>query len=65
VSALAAGQPRIVERGQTLATIEPLRRAIERGRDNLDAIRRAITAVVARTPTRIPPVRSRDVGPER
>jgi hypothetical protein len=64
VSALAAGQPRIVER-EARSGIEALRDAVVRGRGDLDAIRRAVTTLANRAPTRLPPVRSRDVGPER
>ena len=65
VSALAAGQARLVERGETRTSMELLRNVIERGTDDLDGIRRALRATPERAPTRVFPVRGRDVGRER
>lgn len=63
VSALAAGEPRIVPREGRFAP-DQLRDAIGRG-DDLAVIRRAISRLVAPEVSRLRLPRSRDVGPER
>ena len=66
VSALAAGQPRIVAFEERLSA-EKLRSALTRGREDLAVIRHAVSRLAEQTPEfsrlRIPP--GRDFGPER
>jgi hypothetical protein len=67
VSALVAGQPRIVPR-ESLFASDRLGEALARGGEDLDLVRRAVSRVVERVTQRVPglrPARSRDVGPER
>jgi hypothetical protein len=66
LSAILAGQPRIVEREARYAT-SPLREAISRNRDDLIAIRSAVAAINEKVmpKERARPLRARDMGPER
>lgn len=61
LSALVAGQPRIVEREARYAP-EPLRDAIQRNRDDLVAIRNAVAAIVEKV---MPKERARTLSRER